>query len=113
MSDEQENWPFTIQHDPKYGHFMVKIIMSSICSALSSVFIVKVATRDIKPMELILRELPVVVGPYTRTDPGLHCVECFKRVRNRECVSDEVSGYPLCTDKCKDGPNHKVKIETC
>ena len=85
--------------------------MSSICSGLSSVFIVKVATRDIKPMELILRELPVVVGPYTRTDSGLHCVECFKRVRNRECVSDEVSGYPLCTDKCKDGPNHKVKID--
>ena len=72
----------------------------------------KVATRDIKPMELILRELPVVVGPYTRTDPGLHCVECFKRVRNRGCVSDEVSGYPLCSDKCRGGPNHKVKLTT-
>ena len=61
-------------------------------------------------MELILRELPVVVGPYTRTDPGLHCVECFKRVKNRECVSDEVTGYPLCSDKCKDGPSHKVMV---
>ena len=23
MSAKQENWPFTIKHDPKYGHFMV------------------------------------------------------------------------------------------
>ena len=47
--------PFTIQYREGVGHYMV-------------------AVRDIKPMELILRENPVVVGPYTQTTP--QCVEC-------------------------------------
>ena len=32
--------------------------------------------RDIKQMEIILTENPVVMGPYTKID-SLHCVECF------------------------------------
>ena len=36
-----------------------------------------VAVRDIKQMEVILTENPVVMGPYTKID-SLHCVECFK-----------------------------------
>lgn len=38
-----------------------------------------VATRDIKQMELILSEEPVVVGPYTKPET-LHCVACFKKI---------------------------------
>ena len=109
MTSDDEDWPFTIQHDPKFGHYMVRVIsLDTDCKYLNVLF-TQVATRDIKQMELILREWPVVVGPYTKTDPGLHCVECFKRVGAGEGVYDEVSGYPLCSDKCRHGPNHKVR----
>ena len=51
-------FPFTIKYDEDVGHYMV-------------------AVRDIKQMEVILTENPVVMGPYTNMD-SLHCVECFK-----------------------------------
>merc|ERR1711963_621732 len=53
--------PFTIRYCETMGHYMV-------------------ATRDIKQMELILREEPVMVGPYLRPDQP-HCVQCFKLVK--------------------------------
>ncbi len=42
-----------------------------------------VATRDIKPMELILEEYPAVQGPYLKTRP--QCLECYKYVAN--CIA--------------------------
>ena len=36
-----------------------------------------IATRIIKPLEIILSELPAVIGPYAW--PGKHqCLECFR-----------------------------------
>ena len=52
--------PFTIRYSPEVGHHMV-------------------ATRDIKQMELILSEEPVVVGPHTKSET-LHCVACLKKI---------------------------------
>merc|ERR1712066_1096939 len=53
--------PFTIKKSPKFGRYMI-------------------AVRDIKQMELILSEKPVIVGPYTKTE-SLHCVACFKKIK--------------------------------
>ena len=84
-------WPFTIRHTPAQGHFMV-------------------ATRDIKQMELILREAPVVVGPYTRSPaPQLHCVECFKQLDAATCATCPLCGYPVCGDTCRGGPAHAAE----
>ena len=45
--------PFTIHHDDKMGHYMV-------------------AVRNIKQMEVILTEHPVVVGPYTQANDSVY-----------------------------------------
>ena len=37
-----------------------------------------VASRDIEPCELILREEAAAAGPYTKTNPV--CLQCFKKV---------------------------------
>ena len=40
-----------------------------------------VATRQIKPLEIILNEKPAVLGPYSR--PRQHqCLDCFKIIKN-------------------------------
>ena len=57
-------YPFTIKKSPNVGRYMV-------------------AVRDIKQMELILSEMPVVVGPYTKTE-SLHCVACFKKIKGND-----------------------------
>ena len=86
---EGKCFPFTIQHDEKMGHFMV-------------------AVRNIKQMEVILTEDPVVVGPYTQTDT-LHCVECFKKIDTNDSPC-QLCGYPLCPKCVQRNPeNHAVE----
>ena len=48
------------------------------------------ATRDIRPKELILREKPAVVGPYTTTHP--QCLQCFRRVTTKYRSGNKKSG---------------------
>ena len=46
-----------------------------------------VATRQIKPLEIILSERPAILGPYSR--PNQHqCLECFKLIYNEEKGKD-------------------------
>ena len=51
-----------------------------------------VAVRDIEPLELVLTDWPVVVGPSRQTQ--LTCVECLKlvdgSVRCKQC------NFPIC-----------------
>lgn len=83
-------YPFTIQHSTLAGHYMV-------------------AVRDIKQKEIILREWPVVVGPYTKADV-VHCVECFKKVDDSVCYQCHKCGYPFCQETCREGSaNHEVE----
>ena len=60
----QRCYPFTIRYSPEVGHHMVAI-------------------RDIKQMELILSEEPVVVGPHTKSET-LHCVACLKKIEGKK-----------------------------
>ena len=82
--------PFTIGHSDTMGHYML-------------------ATRDIKQMELILREEPVMVGPYSRPDQP-HCVECFKIIRE-PVTGCAKCGYPLCPDTCTHGQQHSTECQ--
>ena len=66
-----------------------------------------VASRDIKPLELILKEHPAVVGPYTNTLQG--CLQCFRKVDgNYKCSR---CGFPMCSPKCEGGALHREECQ--
>ena len=66
-----------------------------------------VASRDINPLELILKEHPAVVGPYTNTLQG--CLQCFRKVDGGyKCTG---CGFPMCNAKCESGPLHREECQ--
>ena len=66
-----------------------------------------VASRDINPLELILKEHPAVVGPYTNTLQG--CLQCFRKVDGSyKCTA---CGFPMCNSKCQDGYLHREECQ--
>ena len=66
-----------------------------------------VASRDINPLELILKEHPAVVGPYTNTLQG--CLQCLRKVDgNYKCSG---CGFPMCNEKCERGPLHQEECQ--
>ena len=67
-----------------------------------------VATRQIKPLEIILSEKPTILGPYTR--PAKHqCLECFKLINEDQKCSKCL--YPVCDLKCQDGNWHLIECQ--
>ena len=62
-----------------------------------------VASRDINPLELILKEHPAVVGPYTNTLQG--CLQCFRKIDGGYICTG--CGFPMCNAKCETGPLHR------
>ena len=66
-----------------------------------------VASRDINPLELILKEHPAVVGPYTNTLQG--CLQCFRKVDGSyKCTA---CGFPMCNSKCQNGYLHREECQ--
>ena len=66
-----------------------------------------VAARDIKPLEVILRDYPAMVGPYFDENPL--CLECLlKTDGNYSCPICEL---PLCGNECTAGPAHKFECD--
>ena len=51
-----------------------------------------IATRDIEPLELILKEDPAVVGPYSKSGSG--CLHCLKKVDGSYLCSG--CQFPMC-----------------
>eukprot|EP00093_Oithona_nana_P005600 05600.XXX_90784_92820_1 [CDS] Oithona nana genome sequencing. len=68
---------------------------------------VLIATRTIKPMELILIDPGTVTGPNYTTKPM--CLDCLKPV-NGEYVCPQC-GYPMCNLQCSSGRNHSLECE--
>ena len=82
-----------------------------------------VATRHIRRGELIFKERPAVVGPYSRTKP--QCLTCFRTFdpshvytcpRSLSLVYSEHimmlvtrCGYPMCGDQCARGEEHRAE----
>jgi len=65
---------------------------------------VLVATRLLRPGELIWRESPAVVGPYSRS--GAQCLECRRLAPASSCPG---CGYPTCGPACAAGPLHRLE----
>ena len=66
-----------------------------------------VATRDIEPLELILKEKPAIIGPNQKTAPA--CLECLLPVKGEfECPK---CCLPLCGSQCTNGPNHMPECQ--
>jgi len=63
-----------------------------------------IATKDIKPLELIMTDLPCVVGPPAKTVPV--CLECLAPLSPSSPLCPGCS-IPLCSSSCFSGPLHK------
>lgn len=67
-----------------------------------------VATRKIKPLELIFSDLPAVCGPYA-WPPHSQCLNCLKLTppdkKCRKC------NYPICSIECQKGDWHSIECK--
>ena len=68
-----------------------------------------VATRNIRRGELICRESPAIVGPYSRTSP--QCLQCFKIFPPGHTYTCEACGFPVCDVICSKGRYHQEECE--
>jgi len=66
---------------------------------------VLVATRDIKPGEVVLKEAPLIKGPSQITGPV--CVGCLQAVEQKTSKECTRCGWPVCkAGKCQDSKTH-------
>jgi len=66
-----------------------------------------VATRDIKAGQVILEDRPACLGPCFDTEAV--CVECLGRPDGS--VFCHLCQLPLCSEACRDGPNHRPECK--
>lgn len=64
-----------------------------------------IATRDLKPGELILAEAPLVVAPMAVTPPV--CLVCYKSIDGRHKCP--LCGWPMCSDTCSGSVTHQAE----
>jgi len=64
-----------------------------------------VATRNIRKGELICKEVPAIVGPYSRSKP--QCLQCFKQILEGHEYFCDRCGFPMCGVECEQGRYHK------
>jgi len=68
-----------------------------------------VASRKIKRGELICREAPAIVGPYSRTSP--QCLECFKLLPAGHKYICPGCRFPMCDSTCDNGRYHREECK--
>lgn len=59
-----------------------------------------VAAKDLQQGQKILEELPILVTPNTRSENGLTCLGCCKRLNPTTVVPCIQCGWPLCSIQC-------------
>ena len=64
-----------------------------------------VATRDIKPGEVIFEERPLVFGPSDSTKPI--CLGCYTILQADTPICTYGCGYPMCSKECSEVPQHR------
>ena len=64
-----------------------------------------VATREIKPGETIFTEKPLSFGPSENTKPV--CIGCYSSNITKDSPRCKYCGFPVCTDKCSEIPEHR------
>ncbi|XP_066945612.1 SET domain-containing protein SmydA-8-like [Macrobrachium rosenbergii] len=80
--------PYVIEIHPVYGRYCV-------------------ATRDIKPGEIIMREVPVAVGPKNMSIPL--CLGCHRTVTGAYTCSK--CNFPLCSPSCENSIFHETECK--
>lgn len=68
-----------------------------------------VATRSIKPFEIILKEAPLLCTPSQVTSPV--CLGCLNGIEPSDYIDCENCGWPLCGIECKGKPEHEAECE--
>jgi len=64
-----------------------------------------VATRDLKPGEMIISETPLVIGPQAVTIPV--CLACYKPATNKYLCPK--CGWPMCSSTCAKASVHEAE----
>lgn len=64
-----------------------------------------VATRDIKPGEVIFTEKPLSFGPSENTKPV--CIGCYSPTITIDSPRCKRCGFPVCSEKCSQIPEHR------
>lgn len=68
-----------------------------------------VATRTIKPFEIILKESPLFRGPSQLTSPV--CLGCLNAIDPKDYINCAKCGWPLCGDECAHKAEHIYECE--
>ena len=84
--EDDKQLPYTVAYREGVGHHLVAVV-------------------DIPPNGLIMRECPVVVGPYTKTPR--QCLQCFRKVDG--CFTCSSCGFPMCGEACSKGSCHAIE----
>lgn len=64
-----------------------------------------VATRDIKPGDIVLKEPVLIWGPAQITVPV--CLGCGKEITAENSRPCSKCGWPICSEKCENSSSHK------
>ncbi|KAH8285494.1 hypothetical protein KR054_010014 [Drosophila jambulina] len=80
--------PFKIAHNEQLGRHLV-------------------ATRTIKPYEIILKEAPLMRGPAQISAPV--CLGCLNAIEADDHIECSECGWPLCGPECKSLDEHKAE----
>ena len=66
-----------------------------------------VASRDIKPGEVIFIESPLTFGPSENTKPV--CLGCYRKIKKSSCTKYlcPSCGFPMCSKGCENIPEHR------
>ena len=66
------------------------------------------ATRDIKPMEVVLHDQPFGLSPIQDSNPV--CLQCFRFLDPSSCFICSC-GFPMCNIQCSQGPLHQPECQ--
>lgn len=68
-----------------------------------------VASRDIKPGEIVLKESPLISGPSQITAPV--CIGCLQGLGEGLKEECDRCGWPICSKNCQNNINHKNECD--
>jgi len=99
LTDEQDIARYMKRDLKKHKSLPYKIIRDEVVGRHM------VATRDIKPGEVIFEEPPLTYGPSDNTKSI--CLGCYEMVTKATPPCVKGCGYPMCSQECSDIPEHR------
>ena len=71
---------------------------------------IMVASRDLQPGDIILREKPALTGPNMEQSQPL-CLGCYAILNPKKFHPCRKCKAPLCSPECETNPQHKLECE--